>query len=910
MPIRGITFAAIVLVTCMTTAAPAQHVAPQPAAVERAPDVSPQRVAAAVRGYHPDILRALLALADKPDVLEQLAQQPELTAHPERIDPPVADDLRNHIRALQSAPEIALLAAAMPEQLATLQALDRESPGGLPALTIGLDLKYTRANKQAVAGWQQLLEASPAAADAYRELLTRFTRAQIEQYAAFPHVEVLDAKYYQAAPPIELIMAYAESQELPAALADVLERWWGAYAPEQIDAHVLQRAPLAAAPADASLAAAPVGERRDMWRTAGAGGTDAVGLMPVIMQPQGDQPADALLAYAVNEHARLWAPPAAEGAPPLAAEELEEAPYFEETPYAETPHAEMPHAERPYAEAAPPVAGEAIAPPPVDVNNDGFVPWTDVVEAPPADIRYGDVAPHERDVAEMYGELYANDEPVAVYEDAPPVVVYEDTPDYYVHNSYDTYYGGSYPYYTGYVWTWPLVVCDRPALRSYGGYYGVRVHYQGSRSYFGFYGRGGGHYYYNSPVYAPYQYKHRRHYWRNYGYPYGDHGGYVRNPYGHGKVYVPYDGARVGRYYGQGQSVIRQSRQPASVMSRGRGGSAVPSYTRRNASGVYRRDGATSATPLRSNTSARRPAQRTRISENPLQRSSRGAALRGSTEGNPLRRSAIGGNAVRRSTPGGVLQRSTTGSSLRPSVRTRSSATPAQPNRSAVRPSSRLNRSSAAPSRTSRTGINRSGSINRGASGLRGSGDVRSVRPRTQSGAGSSGIQPRGGIRTRESAVDPSSSQSRRTIRPRAIRPGGSSGLRGGATPQRSGILRPSTSRAGTSGIRSSAGSGIRSSGSALSRSRSGSSGIRSSGSSLNRSRGASSGIRPSSRSSGVRPSSRSGIRSSSRSSGVRSSSRSGIRSSSGVRRAQPSGTRPSSASRARGSSVKSVRRR
>ncbi|MGE3180922.1 MAG: hypothetical protein AB7N71_04770, partial [Phycisphaerae bacterium] len=49
-------------------------------------------------------------------------------------------------------------------------------------------------------------------------------------------------------------------------------------------------------------------QRKNMWQLNKTGTSEGVGLVPVILQPEGDQPIDARLAKGVIEHDRLWSP--------------------------------------------------------------------------------------------------------------------------------------------------------------------------------------------------------------------------------------------------------------------------------------------------------------------------------------------------------------------------------------------------------------------------------------------------------------------------------------------------------------------------------------------------------------------------------------------------------------------------
>jgi hypothetical protein len=647
-----------------------------------------------VRAYPAGVLRGLLALSREPLVLRQLAEQPELMAQPEKIEPPIPSDLHTAVRGLRRVPEVVMLAAAYPDALASLRRLYAEAPEGMEIRLAELQQGYELAALAGERSWQRLLQSNTAALDAYRELLRRFCQDQVQQYYAFPHVEVLQREYYYACPPNDLVLAYAAEQRPPEVLREIMERWWAEHSPEQVDARLLngrsQSRPVIGPPD--FLAALPPDQRAAMWQKPEAGRGPVLGLVPIIMQPAADQPPDARLAFAVAEHARLWAPLAITEEPVVVMEEPE----------------------------AP-------------LDADDYVPWTEVIaagEVHGGDLRYGDTPIHERDYDRSYARVYGGSDRIVTGG---------------VRISYNTYrnsYGNVYPYYCGYPWTWPLLT-DGPcwsaqnlcgsALLGYGpqGY----VSYSGSTARMCFNVGGGLTYYYNCPISTRH---YRKRYWTEHPYQPG-YGGY-RDPYHshYGTVVRTRTGhvqRRVRHVTTRTRSVRRQSAAPRSgvrvrrpsARSPSRSGAVVRPSSRGGTRPAVRSGSRTPVMrqprqPVRRSSSGRTivrpPSQTTRRSGNYINRPSnrsfgprRGSSVRPSERrSTPARRPAI------RSSP----SRGSRGRSpaVRPSSTRRSSgsrirsATPANrgSSRSAVqRPSSTIRRSPArSPSRgSSRSGIQR-----------------------------------------------------------------------------------------------------------------------------------------------------------------------------------------------------------
>jgi len=272
--------------------------------------ISPMRLAAGVREYPARVLRALLQLADDPLVLRQLADEPELLEGPESISPPVRAEKLAAIRELKAMPAIVAVAADHPEELRALRELYTEVPAETEESILRLRVAYDNAGLGAAVAWQEALEADPVALRDYCELVALFCKARREVYEGFPCVQVLKREYYGACPPNEAIIFYAMENGTSATAMRVIESWWATHAPDEVDARILDGDE---APADFQIRPGVVAmmspeERASMWKPIDAGHGGLENLVPVIMQPPADQPAEALYARAVAEHARLWTP--------------------------------------------------------------------------------------------------------------------------------------------------------------------------------------------------------------------------------------------------------------------------------------------------------------------------------------------------------------------------------------------------------------------------------------------------------------------------------------------------------------------------------------------------------------------------------------------------------------------------
>jgi len=434
----------------------------------------------------------MVKISENPAVLQQLAEDPQKVMNPASITPPVSGELQDAIRQIQQVPEVVALAAAFPDEMARLRQLYQSAPQQADELLANLQARYRAARLQGNQAWQQMLAQNPQALEQYQNLVTEFTREQLKQYPQFPYVVVTDPQYYQAAPPNELLLAFAEDRKPPEPLASILNQWWQTYGISAVDQQVFSQAALAM-PDATFLAALPSQERANMWRAASGFAPSDAPLMPIIMQPLPDQPMDARLAFAVAENARLWGEPALTTQPPVA-----EAPQMQE----------------------------------------GILPqYAEPLEQQPG--YYAQPLEQQPGYAEQYPyQQYPAYEQYPAYD-------YGYAPDYAYSAPVTTYYSPLVPYYYSYPAVWPLAYSYYPSLSYYWpySYYG----YGYGAPYFAF-NFGYGHRFYKYP-YFRYPYFHRYPYsYGRYGRFYGDRGFYGGRFYGD-RVYRR---GAFDRYYGYG----------------------------------------------------------------------------------------------------------------------------------------------------------------------------------------------------------------------------------------------------------------------------------------------------------------------------------------------------------------------
>lgn len=271
---------------------------------------SPTRLAAGVREYPARVLRALLTLAEHPLVVRQLAEEPELLDSPEKIYPPVSNKLGAAVKELQNWPSVVAIAAAHPTALQALRRLYEDAPEGVELRILQLREGFERSAVAAAGAWQKALETDPVAFGEYRDLLTKYCNARRAQQENFPYVHAAGGEYYYACPPDAALMSFAAQNAPSPSLGALLESWWIGHGPSARDAKVLtSNAKPVDIPIDPRwIAALPAEKRAALWKPPAPDVNASLGLVPVIMQPLADQPADARREFALVEHDRLWGP--------------------------------------------------------------------------------------------------------------------------------------------------------------------------------------------------------------------------------------------------------------------------------------------------------------------------------------------------------------------------------------------------------------------------------------------------------------------------------------------------------------------------------------------------------------------------------------------------------------------------
>ena len=475
---------------------------PESAAV--APVEIPEaRLLAGVRAYPPGVLPALFTVSQQPAVIQQLAEDPQKLMNPQAISPPVSAELQNAIRQLQQVPEAVALAAAYPDEIEILRQLYERAPQQTEQRLADLRARYDAARVQAGRAWQELLYEHPGALDAYRALVTQFTRDQWKQYGDFPYVEVKQTRYYYAAPPNELIMAYAEDRKPGAPLDAILQIWWNRYGPDQVDDLVFSQSDLAVG--GSSVAAMSPERRAEMWQPARDRTGSGNALLPIIMQPLPDQPADAQAAFAIVENARLWSGPQNDR--------------LTQQPPVASPSPDMPGPNAAPQHAAP-EAGESVLP-----------------EEPPAYVEQGPDYEYEYEYTTEVGV-----QPQIVYT-APATVYYSPLVPYYY--AYPAAWPVAYSCYPGLYTSWPY---DWYAPGAYFSFSFGRVpHYYRCGS--AYWGRG----YWGCGIWRGHGHWARPHHY--YGQGYHGRDGYHVGRYGRGLDRITHQ-FRGGERYGHGRDRI------------------------------------------------------------------------------------------------------------------------------------------------------------------------------------------------------------------------------------------------------------------------------------------------------------------------------------------------------------------
>jgi hypothetical protein len=500
---------------------------PESAAPAAPSEIPQSRLLAGVRAYPPGVLRALFAVSQNPEVTRQLAQDPQKVMNPQAISPPVSAELQGAIRQLQQTPEIVALAAAYPDEVAKLRQIYESAPEQTEQQLADLRARYDSARLQGDEAWEDMLSQNPAALDEYRNLVTQFTRDQLKQYREFPYIEVKQPQYYYAAPPNELIIAYAQDRKPGAPLDSILNDWWSKYGPDQVDQRIL--APSGPNASGQSLAALPPQQRAEMWQPASDKSGSANSLLPIIMQPMVDQPPDARAAYAVAENARLWSGP-----------------------------------ENEQMTQQPPVAAAPKSAPQRRVNPQYAAPDTGQYAAPeqqqtPANVQQG--PDYEYEYAPEY------EQPEVVYT-APATV----------------YYSPLVPYYYGYPAVWPVAYTYYPGLYSYWPY-----SWYGPGAYFSFSFGYGPHYYHYGHGYWGDGYWGGHGYWGHGDWGHGGAGHYYGHRFGSDRYGHGGGGDRYG--HGGGGDHVSPYGRGGDRFSGGRGGAGGDGYGRGGGGSDFGRGG-------------------------------------------------------------------------------------------------------------------------------------------------------------------------------------------------------------------------------------------------------------------------------------------------------------------------------
>lgn len=476
---------------------------------------------AALHGYSDAQISALVRLADAPDVLTQIARDPNALAAPAAAVPSERPDLRAAVEQLADAPELLLFAAEQPEKLAALKEQWAASPSAATDQLRQIRARFAGERQAAESRWAQLLSQA-GLTRAYADVVTKLAQAELQRDSRFPSVAVLDERYYLACPPDSAVMQFAiQSNDSGAsdALKRLLEQYWGEHGLRAQDDRVLagQTPPV---PGFSATRPAPPPIRP------GSDLASAVGLMPEFLLPPADQSPSVRRIAASFELARLWGPPPGAAQSPQNASDAS-------GDVAATQQSTIPYESIPVEQ----LAEETIAltprildspeghSPPGDapLGNPGASSWPAAIsDAQPPDI--GFQQPGDTEIVHV--EEYAAP---ALLEPAPLVVPYASHAySYYPYPAYTYAYAVThtlpyyYPSYTYY-----------PACRP--SYYG------GSSFYFGF------------------SYRDRDcrpSYWRNYGYYYpgapcydGYRSGYLRISVGD-RDYGRHDHYRHSGHYG------------------------------------------------------------------------------------------------------------------------------------------------------------------------------------------------------------------------------------------------------------------------------------------------------------------------------------------------------------------------
>lgn len=360
-------------------------------------DLDDRRTMASVRNYPPNVVDALIALADRPEVLRRGAENPEAVWGDPRLD----NAARIALLELSTYPGLISIAADGAAQLRRLAALQARSSERFAERVSQLREQYENHTRNAAAQWQRILDRDSAALGEYRELLTAFCEFQKQRFADFPFVAARSRAYYLACPPDEAVLAFAAQNGVSETLGRVLERWAADYSPAALDERILENGEDTRGPrADEVLPYLPAARRAGMWCAETSPDDLTIGLIPVMLQPAGDQPLEARNARLAAETARLWSEDAA--------------------PVVRQDDRSIAHGERRFltSDATSPAVSRGVAPPPqtdeldvegigwpgaasraVDISSLRSDPWTPYTEVVPSE-GYSEVYPERYDLGD------------------------------------------------------------------------------------------------------------------------------------------------------------------------------------------------------------------------------------------------------------------------------------------------------------------------------------------------------------------------------------------------------------------------------------------------------------------------------------------------------------------------------
>lgn len=278
-----------------------------PAEQQSAAEISVTRVLAGVRDFTPDALRSMAVLAEHREWLEVASKAIQAGGKPDLGDPKMPGMVKEALETFADVPELVLLLAARPNELAALREVVAEAPEGVALRMQQFRADYSYARREGAIAWQRMLQRDPVALGQYREYLTKFCETQQKAIPGFAVVRVTDRDYYLACPPDDAIMTFAHEASPPEALGRIMAEWWDEHGTAAVDEIVVDRS---VSPQMSMVQGAvidlPAERRQAMWRPAEKPAMDTLGLMPVILQPFADQPDEAKVARAVQELARVW----------------------------------------------------------------------------------------------------------------------------------------------------------------------------------------------------------------------------------------------------------------------------------------------------------------------------------------------------------------------------------------------------------------------------------------------------------------------------------------------------------------------------------------------------------------------------------------------------------------------------